>query len=362
MYRNLVTDGLTVLTNLPAPNAYDVELDTVITVQLNADINPKSAIGNFTLVEDIEWSFKSVDQLKDRDKFQVVKGSLSYEDRRLTFTPSSALKGNARYVLVLKQGGLKSIDGSILGADYVSTFCTITDSERPKATIFSPLYGERATKVPLFRWENQASPSYLFSISTTPDFSVIVHETVISREAGEAYAECSYQPDTLLRDGLYYARVRAINGSYSDPHQFYVQAHEKALVTEADFDDSVYYDDFINDQPSNIECIQSFPKEGASNVKTNTTLCYLVLQGLVRSEDIDWQETYVEGLLFDEEDMETPEHGMVEGEWQLIYDEQRDVTYALFDLTSTEEPDDEIDTTQMLHVLCKYDDGEVVYE
>lgn len=358
MYRNFVTDGLSVVVTQPAPNAYEVELDAAITVKLNADISPKSAIGNFTLVEDTEWSFTSVEQLKDRDKFQVVKGNLSYENRRLTFTPSSGLKGNARYVLVLKQGGLKALDGTALGSDYVSTFCTVTDGQRPKATFLSPSYGEHGTRVPLFKWADQATPSYLFSISTTPDFSIIVHETVIHRQGTSAFAACEYQPDVLLKDGCYYARVRGLSGSYSDPLQFYVQLHEQSLVTETDFDDSVYYDDFIADQPTIVECIKSFPKAGASQVKTNTTLCYLVLNGLVQPHEIDWQETYVEGMLFDEEDEETLEHGFVDGQWQLIYDEQRDVTYALFDMTSTGLPDDEIDDEQILHVFCKFDDEE----
>ena len=361
MYRNFVTDGLSVVVTQPAPNAYEVETDSTIVVQLNADINPKSAIGNFTLVEDMEWSFTSVEQLKDRDKFQVVMGSLSYNDRRLTFTPSSGLKGNARYVLVLKQGGLKALDGTALATDYVSTFCTVADGKLPKATFISPAYGEHGTRVPLFKWVDQSTSSYLFSISTTPDFSVIVHETVIPHPASSAFAPCEYQPDVLLRDGCYYARVRGLAGSYSDPLQFYVQAYEQALVTDADFDDSVYYDDFIDNQPTLIECIKSFPKAGASQVKTNTTLCYLVLKGLVQPHDIDWQETYVEGVLFDEEDEETMEHGLVDGQWQLIYDEQRDVTYALFDMTSTGLPDDEIDDEQILHVFCKYDDEGIVY-
>lgn len=343
MIKDNVTLGLRVQTLTPAPHSTDIDVNTSIRIHLNHDINPKTVAGSFSLIEDEEWLFESVEQLQDRKQFKPVTGAMSYQDRVLTFKPRTPLKEGARYIVLVKAGGLKTIDGKSLLEDFVGVFYTECQATLPPATIETPKFGLITADVPTFTWGDQKANSYLFQISTSHEFESLVFSELIIKTIGKS-AKTSITPMVQLRDGLYYARVRASNGHWSLPHQFYIEGQTGTLVSEEDFDESFFVEEYLDQDLFSTELVESFPRPDAINTRLNTALVYGVFTGRITVDDIDWSDTFVVGELFDEEmvDAEThrveaEEHGFLEGQWYLIYDENLDQTYVLFDLRGKSE-------------------------
>lgn len=346
MIKDNVTLGLRVQTLSPAPHSTDVDVNSEIKIHLNHEISPKSIVGSFSLVEDENWIFESVEQLKDRQYFKTVTGAMSYQDRVLTFKPKQPLKEGARYVLLVKAGGLKTIDGQTLREDFVSVFYTECQATLPPAIIESPKFGLITSEVPTFTWIDQNATSYLFQISTSHEFEVLTFSELIVKTMGVC-AKTSITPIVQLKNGLYYARVKASNGHWSEPHQFYIEGQTKTLISEEDFDESLFVEDYLENDLFSTELVESFPRPDSVNTRLNTALVYGVFTGRLTVDDIDWSDTYVVGELFDDEGIdavthgvESEEHGYLEGQWYLIYDEERDQTYVLFDLRGEQEDED----------------------
>lgn len=346
MIKDNVTLGLRVQTLNPAPHSTDIDVNTSIRIHLNHDINPKTIVGAFSLIEDENWSFQSVEQLKDRQSFKPVTGAMSYQDRVLTFKPKQPLKEGARYIVLVKAGGLKTIDGQSLIEDFVSLFYTECEATLPPAIIETPKFGLITADVPTFTWVNQNATSYLFQISASHEFESLAFSELVVKTMGVC-AKTSITPIVQLKDGLYYARVKASNGHWSEPHQFYIEGQTRTLVSEEDFDESLFVEDYLDHDIFSTELVESFPRPDTVNTRLNTALVYGVFTGRITVEDIDWSDTFVVGELFDEEGVdaethgvEAEEHGFLEGQWYLIYDEDRDQTYVLFDLRGEQEDED----------------------
>lgn len=341
MIQDGVTYGLRVLSTHPMPHEVNVDVNTDIRIKLNSPINPKSIIGGFTVLEDTHWAFKSTEQLMtNRELFTVVQGAVSYKDEVITFTPSKPLKTDTRYIFLLKANTIRNINGDTLAEDCSWIFYSEAEETLPKAIFTSPKFGVIGKETPDFEWIDQQATSYVLHISTSHTFDTLVYHTLIQGVNG-AYAASNHQPPLQLKDGLYYARVRAQAGHWSDPLQFCVDTIEKGLVSEEDFDDTAFIESYFDDFPQTFDRESCYPKEGATQINDHLAVCSMTFKGRVEAGDIDWNETYLYGENFDEE-AEESEHGYVEGSWYLIYDEEEDVTHVLLDLSdqsySEEEP------------------------
>lgn len=338
MIKDNVTIGLRVQTLTPAPHSTDVDVNGDIKIHLNHDISPKSIVGSFSLMEDEEWQFESLDQLKDRQQFKPITGSMDYRDRVLTFKPKQPLKEGSRYILYIRAGGLKTIDGKTLLEDFVSVFYTECEATFPSAVMVSPKFGLITAEMPTFTWEEQQASSYLFQISSSHEFESLAFSELLIKKMWTP-ARTSITPVVSLREGLYFARVKASNGHWSEPHQFYLEGQSTALVSEEDFDDSFFEEEYLEETFLTTELVESFPRPDTVNTRLNTALVYGVFTGRLTEDDIDWSDTYIVGELFDDEGFDATkhgvgadEHGYLDGQWYLIYDEDRDQTYVLFDL------------------------------
>lgn len=74
-----------------------------------------------------------------------------------------------------------------------------------------------------------------------------------------------------------------------------------------------------------------FPKENDLLVSEKINIIYVKILGKVDIKDIDVWESFVEGVLFDEEDDDVIiEHGYLNGTWSTVFDEEECVTYVIF--------------------------------
>lgn len=343
MIKDNVTLGLRVQTLNPAPHSADIDVNGDIRIHLNHEINPKSIIGAFSLIEDENWVYETVEQLKDRQKFKTITGAMSYQERVITFKPKQPLKEDTRYIILLKAGGIKAIDGQTLSEDFISVFHTECQATLPPAVFESPKFGVITPEIPTFKWVDQNATSYQFQISTSHEFEVLAYSELITKTTGVC-AKTTITPIVPLENGLYYARVKASNGHWSEPHQFYIEGQTKSLISEEDFDESIFVEDYLEQDVFSTELVECFPRQDNVNTRLNTAIVYGIFSGHLTVHDIDWNDTYVVGELFDEETVDaethgvsTEEHGYLEGQWYLIYDEAHDQTYVLFDLRGDSE-------------------------
>ena len=331
MIQDNVTYGLRVLGTHPTPHEVEVDVNTDIRIKLNSPINPKSIIGGFTVLEDLHWSFQSPEQLSNREDFTVVQGAVAYKDETITFTPAKPFKTDTRYVFLLKANTIRNINGDALVEDYAGIFYSEAEETLPKAVFTSPKFGIISKETPDFEWVDQQATSYVLHISTSYTFDTLVYQTLIQGAHGRP-ALAEHQPSVHLKDGLYYARVRAQSGHWSEPLQFCIDAIEQGLVSEEDFDDIAFIESYFDDFSPTFDRETCFPKEEAIQINPRLAVCSMTFKGRIESSDVDWSETYLYGEPFDEE-MEDDTSGYIEGNWYLIYDEEEDVTHVLFDFS-----------------------------
>jgi len=121
-----------VTSTTPVDNDTDVSVNTTITTAFNEEIDA-STITTTTLTLNSETS-------------GTVSGSITYNNRIATFTPSDNLSYNTTYTVTIKSGnnGVKDLAGNALTEDYVWSFKTESGLE---ITITKPQDGETTNKV-----------------------------------------------------------------------------------------------------------------------------------------------------------------------------------------------------------------------
>jgi len=120
-----------VTSTTPVDNDTDVSVNTTITTAFNEEIDA-STITTTTLTLNSETS-------------GTVSGSITYNNRIATFTPSDNLSYNTTYTVTIKSGnnGVKDLAGNALTEDYVWSFKTESGLE---ITITKPQDGETTNK------------------------------------------------------------------------------------------------------------------------------------------------------------------------------------------------------------------------
>lgn len=115
----------------PVDNDTDVSVNTTITATFREEIDASTiTTTNFTL---------------DSETSGTVSGSVTYNDRIATFTPSDNLSYNTTYTVTIKSGnnGVKDLAGNALTEDYLWSFKTESGLE---ITITEPQDGETINK------------------------------------------------------------------------------------------------------------------------------------------------------------------------------------------------------------------------
>ena len=320
------TIGLRVLDVSPRHQSTNVNVNNNIVFTFSADIDPSSFVKNIVVLEDYNKIYKNINSLKDYSQYSVVKGSVSYKDRVLTYTPNEPFHTDTCYVVMLSDG-ITDITGNKMIKKHVSCFYTESVASFPRCEIVSPKYGSIVNAIPEFVWKNQYSESYCFQISKTNTFELLLYNEIIPGNKIEE--NMRHTPVFNAEEGMYHIRIKSENGEWSDIHQIFIKAVTDAVVAEEDSPEMFHLDEFLEGLEEPIEILEYFPADGTINNSLKTNIIYIKIKGKVDEDRLHLEECYVYGESFDEEHEEYA-HELVDGKWTVIYDSYFDVTYVIF--------------------------------
>lgn len=337
------TIGLRVLNISPNHQSSNVNVNNNIEITFSSDINPATFVKNIVILEDYNKIYKNINSLKDYSKYSVVKGSISYKDRVLTYTPNEPFKTDSCYIVMLGDE-IADITGNKMIKKHVSCFYTESVASFPRCEIISPKYGSITNAIPEFVWKNQCSESYIFQVSKNNSFELLLYNKVIPGNKIEE--NMKHTPEFNAEEGMYYVRIQSENGEWSDTHEIFIKAITDAVIAEQDIPEMMHLDEFLEGIQEPIEILEYFPSEDSINIGLKTNIVYIKIKGKVDEDRLHLEDCYVYGESFDEEHEEYA-HETVDGTWTVVYDSYFDVTYVIF----TPEILDEINEKEYIETL-----------
>lgn len=229
----------------PRSGEKDVSRTTPIQVGFNRDLKKETIAGNF-IVEKLEEGIAT-----------SIEGTIRYEDKLITFVPSSPLDQEAKYRVTIvgdsfstadKIEGIRDIFGDAMMGNLQITFFTDNSVVLATPVLLSPIANTKHSEVPEIRWGSiDEATSYEIQISNAAEFSIDLWDTVIYG------GETSVVPGLVFSDGTYYVRTRYSVGEdkspWSDSVRFFV---EELFEEETPF----FEEDIIessNDEPTEEE-------------------------------------------------------------------------------------------------------------
>lgn len=349
------TIGLRVLNVSPNHQASKVNVNDEIIITFSADINPASFAKNIVILEDYNKIYKNINSLKDYSQYSVVKGSVSYKDRTLTYTPNEPFHTDTCYVVMLSDG-ITDITGNKMIKKYVSCFYTESVASFPRCEIISPKYGSIINAIPEFVWKNQYSESYSFQVSKTNTFELLLYDEVIPGNKIEE--KIKHTPVFDAEEGMYHVRVKSENGEWSDIHQIFIKAITDAVIAEEDVPEIMHLDEFLDELEEPLEILEQFPADGSVNNSLKTNLIYIKIKGKVDESRLHLEDCYVYGNSFDDEHEEYA-HELVDGKWTIVYDSYFDVTYVIFTPVSIDdtEKSEDVETVRSGNLVSITDEN-----
>ena len=334
------TVGLRVLSVSPSHLESNVNVNSTIDVTFSSDINPSTLAKNIVVFEDYNKVYKNANSLKDYSKYSVVKGSISYDNKVLTYTPEKPFNPNSSYILVLNDK-ISDIVGNTLIKKFINVFYTEKEASYGRCEITSPKYGYITSEIPTITWVNQKSPSYVFQISKANSFEVLLLNEVIP--GNEYEEEISYTPNFNAKEGMYFIRVKSENGEWSDTHQIFIKPITDAVIAEEDTPEMLAFEDFFDNILDPVEVLEYFPAPNSINNSLKTNIIYIKIKGKLDESRVNFDDSYIYGESLDE-DHEEYSHEEITGSWSIVYDSYYDVTYIIFTpdlLNPEEEPEEE---------------------
>ena len=320
------TLGLRVLSVSPSHLDSNVNVNSNIDVTFTSDINPSTLTKNIVVFEDYNKVYKNANSLKDYSKYSVVKGTISYKDKILTYTPEKPFNPNSSYILVLNDK-ITDIIGNQLTKKCISVFYTEKVASYGRCEITSPKYGNITNSIPVFTWKNQKSPSYVFQISKNNSFETLILNEVIP--GNEYEEEISYEPSFNAQEGMYFIRVKSENGEWSDTHQIFIKPITDAVIAEEDTSELESFEDFFENLAEPVVILEQFPNPNSVNNSLKTNIIYIKIKGKIDESRIDLNECYIYAESLDD-DHEEYTHENISGSWSIIYDSYYDATYIIF--------------------------------
>lgn len=356
--------GITVVNTNPEAHQFDIATDSVIQITFSADLN-RSTLNNCILVfEDYQKIYNGTSSLRNTSQFNIVKGSVSYANRILTFTPNKPLNIDTKYIVVINNN-IKDITGAPLIKKHIFAFNTELTKTFGKCELINPKYGLICSEIPEIQWKDNGAPSYILQVSKSNQFESLLCETfVVSMEDNsftqkdefemqpeeiypdevppeeQPYVVITHTPDFIKKEGVYYIRIKPEGGKWSDVLQFFIKEVTDAVIAKDDQDDTLYLDEFLDGIEEEIEILEFFPPDESVNNSLKTNIFYIKMKGEVDESRINISDFEVIGEPFDEEDDEKYAHGIVNGSWTLVYDESQDCTYLIFTPVIPEDEED----------------------
>lgn len=317
MLNNIETLGLKVESIRPSANKKEVETNTKIYVKFNADVMSSTIVGNIALYEDTDGLFNGE---IDTNKLTRINGNISYESKTIIFTPKNELSENKQYIVIVRKNGIKDIIGRSLLVDNVFTFFTKANKALETPTILNPKNADTIREDLIIEFTNTHNV-YNVQISTNIEFDTYVVDDIVNSSNNSTV---TYSPDKTLEDGLYYIRVKAMGGLFSDTVQCVI-GRNIGLVSKEDYNDLLV--EFDGSRVMNM--LEAFPvSDKLSGV--NLANIYLKFEGEITIDDINFNKSYLLGELFDETDIDDIEEaGYIDPKIITVYDKEEDVTYIV---------------------------------
>lgn len=320
------TLGLSVISTTPEAHQTSVNVNKPIEIKFSGDINRSTLNNSIVVFEDYNGVYDGITSLKSSEKFNIVKGTLTYADRVVKFTPKQPLNIDTRYIVVLNNT-ITDITGNRLLKKFVFAFNTEITRSYPKCEITYPSFGMISNSVPEIQWKSQNAPSYIMQISKANTFEVLLYETFV---IGSEEDVISFTPDIPYKEGIYYTRIKSEGGEWSDPCQFFIKEVTDAVIAQDDQSEEVYLSDFLADIEEELEILEIFPVDNSINNSLKTNIVYVKIKGEIDESQLDMTDFYFIGEAFDEEDDSSYAHGELAGSWSVVYDETEDCTYIIF--------------------------------
>lgn len=356
------TLGLTVISTNPSAHETCVNVNSPIEITFSADLNKSTLNNSIVVFEDINGTYNGATSLKDSSKFNIVKGSLSYANRVAKFVPKEPFKENMKYIVVLNNT-IFDITGIKLIKKYIFAFNTEVVASYGKCTIIEPEYGKIFTEIPDIRWESLDAPSYIIQISKTNTFESLIYETYAisnrieqdiitlqqedpnlvvyetykgTADTSRTFKTNSLKPRFNYKEGIYYLRIKAEGGEWSDPCQFFIKEITDAIISTEDQPESIYLQDFLDGLEDEIEVLEIFPKDDSVLNSLKTNIFYIKLNGIIEASRIDIKNCFIEAELYNEEDNDVSyQHKTLDGNWTIIYDTEYNCTYLILKIEAT---------------------------
>lgn len=334
MVNNIETLGLIINTISPNNNSININVNAQIEIEFNSDIDTSSVIGNITIFRDKNLSFSSdspIESLFKNENYEITPGNISYENRKLKFVPRVPMIENSRYIIVINSN-VSDIRSKSLNKTHIYNFFTESQASLSSPIIITPEFGVVVCDVPEIKWEPQNTDAYIFQISKQKTFEVVSYEKIIKSEKNGPPSNKIKLSHIIFEDGLYYLRVKSINGAWSEERQFFIKRSKKeqAVVSKEDISEDIIFDEEFEEE---LVVLDFFPKEEDISVSEKINIIYVKIQGEVKIDDINLDETYIVGELFEEEDIdEGIPHGFVESKFNVVYDSQNDESFVIFTL------------------------------
>ena len=319
------TIGLKVLLMSPSHQESNVNVNSSIDITFTSDINPNTLGKNIVVFKDTNKVYKNANSLRDYSKYDVVKGSITYKDKVLTYTPDEPFDVDSTYILMLNDK-IADITGNQLIKKYINVFYTEPVASYIGVKITSPKYGLITNEIPMFEWDNQGAPSYVFQISKENSFERLIIEDVVKDNGSE---KIQHIPNFKAEEGMYFVRVKCETGDWGDTHQIFIKPITDAVIAEEDTSEMVAFEDFFDNLEDPIEVLEYFPEPNSINNSLKTNLIYLKIKGKIEEDRIDFSNCYIYGESLDEDHSEYS-HESISGEWSVVYDAYFDVTYIIF--------------------------------
>ena len=318
-------NGLRAESMSPLSGTLGASVYSLLQVTFNSELNTGSILGNIAVFEDLYGRYAGMESIRQNPKgFARIEGKYTYKDRVVSFAPESPFKHSTKYILAIREGGVKDIYGNAFVAEQAFHFITESDDVEPRVVITAPTSGTTMNRISEIRWTNAESSAYHLELSTEKTFETIAFSDTV--KAFDGSAPTLYNPSIDFQDGMYYIRVRALKGLWSEPVQIFVKRVTDAVVTSEDLSDIIHQLE-IDEVP--LELLQSFPPEENYETPLGLQLCYFKFKGLVPFDELDMYNSTAEKILIDGS-TEIPED--VPGEWIHVYSQKEDMTYIIYKL------------------------------
>ena len=170
------------------------------------------------------------------------------------------------------------------------------------------------------------SDAYYIEVSSQQTFETTVYATVIKKVFATGLTPNTCIPEIDLQDGLFYIRVRAMKGPWSEPVQIFIKKITAAITSQEDLSEFIQELD-LNNMP--LELLEVYPEQDDANLALSLGMTYFKFKGFIEFNAVDLFGSSVE-MISMENDTGIPVE--VQGQWIHVYDEREDVTYLIFQI------------------------------